>query len=168
MSNVLIFNKDSFWIGVLSENEKILRVNIALSRKDVLKNLGLRDKISDDSPLLWRLKRDLINYLEGEKVDFSSYSLQFKGLSPLAKKVLDQLKFIPYGQTRSYEWIAKKAGTRGYRAVGRILSKNPFPIILPCHRVIRKNGTIVGPYPSRKIREKFLQIEGYFPLAYSN
>ncbi|MCD6318319.1 methylated-DNA--[protein]-cysteine S-methyltransferase [Candidatus Aerophobetes bacterium] len=168
MPKVLIINKGSLWIGTLAENEQILRVNIALSREDVLKNLSLRDKVSDDSPLLRRLKRDLTAYLEGEKVDFSSYSLQFKELSPLTKKVLNQLKFIPYGQTRSYEWVAQRVGTRGYRAVGRILSKNPFPLILPCHRVIRKNGSIVGPYSSRKIREKLLQIEGYLPLAYSN
>jgi len=163
-SSILIINKSPFWVGILAENEYILRVSIAFCREDVLKNLGLRNKISNNpSSLLQRLKKDLIAYLEGKKVDFSSYSLQFKGFSPLAKKVLVQLKYISYGQTRSYGWVAKKTGTRGYRAVGRILSKNPFSIILPCHRVIRKDGAIAGLYPSRKIREKLLQIEGYFP-----
>jgi methylated-DNA-[protein]-cysteine S-methyltransferase len=71
---------------------------------------------------------------------------------------------IPFGETRSYSWIAEKIGCPGaYRAVGRALSKNPFPKIIPCHRVIYKNGKLGGyTYRNKKrldIKEKLLSLE---------
>jgi len=72
---------------------------------------------------------------------------------------------IPPGETRSYSWIAKKIGhPRAYRAVGQALSKNPFPKIIPCHRVIYKNGELGGyTYNGRKrvkkMKEKLLFLE---------
>ena len=52
---------------------------------------------------------------------------------------------IPFGQTRSYGWIAAKIGNPGAaRATGRALGKNPWPLLVPCHRVIRADGTIGG------------------------
>lgn len=52
---------------------------------------------------------------------------------------------IPFGQTRPYEWVAKQVGSpKSARAVGQALKNNPFPITIPCHRVIRKDGTLGG------------------------
>jgi O-6-methylguanine DNA methyltransferase len=55
------------------------------------------------------------------------------------------LTTIPYGKTRSYHWVAKTLGKpSACRAVGNANGKNPIPIIVPCHRVIRKNGDLGG------------------------
>jgi len=52
---------------------------------------------------------------------------------------------IPFGQARSYKWVAQKAGSPGAcRAVGQALKRNPYPLIIPCHRVIRSDGEIGG------------------------
>ncbi len=56
---------------------------------------------------------------------------------------------IPLGETRSYAWVAKTIGRPGaVRAVGTALRKNPYPLIIPCHRVVRSDGT-VGRYGGR-------------------
>ncbi|MBM3254085.1 MAG: MGMT family protein [Candidatus Omnitrophica bacterium] len=61
------------------------------------------------------------------------------------KRVLRVVSTIPLGQTRSYKWVAQKAGRpKAVRAVGQALKKNPFPILIPCHRVIKNDGSIGG------------------------
>mgnify|MGYP001768463888 CR=1 FL=1 len=55
-------------------------------------------------------------------------------------KVYQAVLSIPLGQARSYQWVAKKAGSPGAcRAVGQILKRNPYPLIIPCHRVVQSN-----------------------------
>lgn len=65
--------------------------------------------------------------------------------SPFAKKVYQTVLRIPLGQVRTYAWVAHKAGKpRAYRAVGQILNKNPYPLIIPCHRVVGSGGKLGG------------------------
>jgi len=60
-------------------------------------------------------------------------------------KVYQAALSIPLGQVRSYKWVAKKAGSPGaYRAVGQVLKHNPYPLIIPCHRVIKSDQKIGG------------------------
>ncbi|OIP80197.1 MAG: 6-O-methylguanine DNA methyltransferase [Parcubacteria group bacterium CG08_land_8_20_14_0_20_48_21] len=70
---------------------------------------------------------------------------------------------IPQGQVRTYKQVAQLAGNeRAYRAVGSILHKNTNPNV-PCHRVIRSDGTIGGYNKGAKEKVKILQQEGYVP-----
>ena len=60
-------------------------------------------------------------------------------------KVLRATAKIPLGETRSYKWVARQAGSpRAVRAVGQALKRNPYPVIIPCHRVIHEDGSIGG------------------------
>ena len=60
-------------------------------------------------------------------------------------EVLKAAMTIPLGQTRSYKWIARKIGRpQAVRAVGQALRKNPYPVIIPCHRVIKTDGSLGG------------------------
>jgi len=69
---------------------------------------------------------------EGELTDF-----QWRVLKVTSK--------IPLGQTRSYKWVAEQIGNpKAVRAVGQALRRNPYPIIIPCHRVIKEDGTLGG------------------------
>lgn len=71
--------------------------------------------------------------------------LQAKGLTEFQIRVLLETLKIPKGETRSYGQIAKAIGKPGAaRAVGTALKLNPFPITIPCHRVIHSNGSITG------------------------
>lgn len=70
-------------------------------------------------------------------------------LTPFERSVLKVTLQIPFGETRSYGWIAKQIGKpKAVRAVGHALRNNPYPLIIPCHRVIRSNG-ILGKYAGK-------------------
>jgi methylated-DNA-[protein]-cysteine S-methyltransferase len=60
-------------------------------------------------------------------------------------KVYQAVLSIPFGQVRSYKWVAKQAGSPGAcRAVGQILKRNPYPLIIPCHRVVNSDQKAGG------------------------
>ncbi|MFA5363414.1 MAG: MGMT family protein [Candidatus Omnitrophota bacterium] len=66
-------------------------------------------------------------------------------MTPFAKKVYKVVLTIPLGETRSYKWVAEKAGRPGAaRAVGQTLNRNPYPFIIPCHRVVKSNNESGG------------------------
>jgi methylated-DNA-[protein]-cysteine S-methyltransferase len=68
-----------------------------------------------------------------------------KHLSSFARKVYQAVATIPLGETRSYQWVAAKAGNpKACRAVGQILKRNPYPILIPCHRVVASDNRIGG------------------------
>ncbi len=72
-----------------------------------------------------------------------------EGLTDFQWRVLEAVARIPLGETRSYSWVARQIGCPGAaRAVGTALRKNPFPLIIPCHRVIKSDGS-VGRYAGR-------------------
>jgi len=77
------------------------------------------------------------------------------------KKVYRRVKTIRKGQTRSYKWVAKQIGLpKAYRAVGNALNKNPYPGIIPCHRVIKSDGTIGGFSKGVRRKKRLLLREG--------
>ena len=72
----------------------------------------------------------------------ASLRLDLDHLRPFHKAVLDATSRIPYGEVRSYAWVAKEAGNPlAVRAAGTALGRNPLPFVVPCHRVIRSDGT---------------------------
>ncbi len=90
------------------------------------------------------VRTKLDRYLRRQPVEFDE-AIDLTGLTPFTRRVLEEVRKIPFGQTRSYGWIAEKTGCPGGgRAVGRALATNPVPIIVPCHRVIRGDGTLGG------------------------
>lgn len=81
-------------------------------------------------------------------------------LTAFQKKVLLAALDIPKGEVRSYAWVAGRAGTKAYRAVGQALKKNPYAPYVPCHRVIRSDGTIGGYALGVEKKKKMLREEG--------
>ena len=68
-----------------------------------------------------------------------------RGLTSFQWQVLKVTLQIPLGETRSYKWVARQIGKpKSMRAVGQALKKNPFPLIIPCHRVIQEDGSLGG------------------------
>lgn len=92
----------------------------------------------------------------GFHCDVSRKFLDFGSISEFKKAVLNTLNGIPRGQTVSYGELARNAGfPRTARAVGNALSSNPFPLIIPCHRVIRADG-VVGSYQGGTVMKGYL------------
>ena len=80
--------------------------------------------------------------------------------TPFQQSVWKELIFIPYGQRRSYGDIARNLNRpKAYRAVGSANGKNPLPIIIPCHRVIKSNGQIGGFNLDLNLKQKLLALE---------
>ncbi|WP_406655789.1 methylated-DNA--[protein]-cysteine S-methyltransferase [Methanolobus sp. ZRKC2] len=97
--------------------------------------------------------QDILRYFSGEKVDFSDYELDLSGLTEFQQKVLVETRKIPYGQTITYAELACRIGRRGAaRAVGSALAKNPYPIVIPCHRVVSSSG--IGGFCGENCGEK--------------
>jgi len=95
-------------------------------------------------PLNNSFKAELDAYFKGRKKLFRQKIKLIEGTA-FERKVWRVLTGIPYGETRSYRWIAEGAGSpKAVRAVGQALKKNPLPLILPCHRVIAADGSIGG------------------------
>ncbi len=91
-----------------------------------------------------RIQHEMTSYFDGRLREFTQEIKFIKGTC-FEQKVWLALKDIPYGETRSYRWLAESIGRpKAVRAVGRALKKNPLPVILPCHRVIRGDGTFGG------------------------
>ena len=97
-------------------------------------------------------------YFEGEVIRFSS-PLHPIG-SPFDMKVWKALQHIPLGETRSYEEIAQEVeNPKGCRAIGGANRRNPIPLLIPCHRVIRKDGRLGGFSSGTEIKEWLLRFE---------
>lgn len=92
-----------------------------------------------------------INIMRKQNIELTSFQW----------KVLRATLNIPFGETRSYQWVAQKIGRpKAVRAVGQALKANPFPLIIPCHRVIKSDGTLGG-YAGRQgtKKQRLLNIE---------
>lgn len=162
MKDFLIVKPDVFWLGVAISQGKLVRVCLSYSEESTRENLGIKpgEKASTSS-LLQSLRWDLANYWRGKRVDFSKYSLELASYPPFSKKVWAQTRLIPYGEVRSYKWVAERIGSKGFQAVGKALGNNPFPIIVPCHRVIKEDGELGGFSSGLGIKRKLLKIEGF-------
>jgi O-6-methylguanine DNA methyltransferase len=80
--------------------------------------------------------------------------------TPFQNRVLKILQEIPYGEVRSYQWVARHAGNgRACRAAGSACGANPVPIIIPCHRVIAKDGSLGGFSSGIRIKKWLLDLE---------
>lgn len=102
---------------------------------------------------------ELESYLAGELREFQS-PLDLRG-TEFQMKVWREIRTIPYATTCSYREIAERIGhPRAYRAVGTANGANPIPIIIPCHRVIGRDGSLRGYGGGLTMKERLLRLEG--------
>ena len=151
-------------ISVISRNEKIMSLDIRRENAyEAKKRLSVSYPEAIESEKSFKkIKLLLDRYLKGEKVDFD-VNIDISRESPFTLKVLGELRKIPYGKLRSYLWIGKKLGyPMAARAVGQAVKKNPIPIIIPCHRVIRDDGSLGGFSLGIEIKKRLLMLEGVF------
>jgi methylated-DNA-[protein]-cysteine S-methyltransferase len=85
------------------------------------------------------------------------FSMAVEG-TEFQRRVWGVVAGIPYGETRSYSWVAQKAGGSP-RAVGQALARNPYPLLIPCHRVVGKDGGLGGYTGGVDLKRKLLELE---------
>jgi methylated-DNA-[protein]-cysteine S-methyltransferase len=97
----------------------------------------------------------------GKKAKFDFSILNLKKLSGFSAKVLKETCKIPHGKVGTYSGLATKVGSpRAVRAVGTALANNPFPLVIPCHRVVRADGSLGGFGGGIKMKKELLSREG--------
>lgn len=91
-------------------------------------------------------------------------------MTPFTKKVYKVVLSIPLGETRTYKWVARKIGhPKSFRAVGQALKKNPYPLIIPCHRVVCCNDSLGGySFGGEKKKRLIIELEKGFALCLRN
>ena len=129
MKNTISFKSKFGWISASEKNNKILSVSFAKSN-----NRG-------KSILLNKLKKNLINYFF-KKTKKINPNILLEG-SKLQIKIWKELIKIPYGKTKSYGEIARIVKTSP-RYVGNVCGQNKYLLVVPCHRVIRTDGSLGG------------------------
>ena len=131
------------------------RIHIVASVEEYLSSRTNYSKASH--PHIDQLEKSLDSYfLSKTEIAFPTDLLYFEQFTSFAQSVLLALKDLPLGEVVSYKQLAEKAGyPRAFRAVGHVMNKNPFPLIIPCHRVIRSNGDI-GEFAFGKEMKRYL------------
>ncbi len=120
--------------------------------------LDRRGRRPPGSPFEKRVARELIQYFEGVRTEFT-FPVHLAG-SAFERRVWSALKRIPYGQTRTYGEVARAIGRPGAaRAVGTANGRNPVPIVIPCHRVVAAGGKLGGFGGGLSLKKDLLRLE---------
>ncbi len=154
------------WVGVSYSELGVRTLNLPVQdEKEALALLGIggiTDSYNaDDMGLLQQQVKD---YFKGRGRVFNC-KLDLSDSTPFQRSVWRATMEIPYGQVRSYKWVAERAGNpSACRAVGHALAANPLPVVIPCHRVIRsdgKPGGFGGRSGNVQTKIEMLSLEGY-------
>ncbi|MBI5417485.1 methylated-DNA--[protein]-cysteine S-methyltransferase [Candidatus Poribacteria bacterium] len=129
-------------------------------------NTGCHSERSEESAFIdsvepfEKIIHDIKNYLQNKSKLNTKYKLDLLGYTSFQIKVWEILKSIPFGEIRSYKWVAEKLGSASFsRAVGQANGTNPLPLIIPCHRVIASDGSLGGFSCGIKYKKMLLEIE---------
>ena len=129
---------------------------LAISLKSIKEGTELETTIIKEA------HRQITEYLKGERKVFD-LPIRLRG-TDFQQQVWTALLDIPYGETRSYKQIAEAIGNpKGMRAVGMANNRNPLLIVVPCHRVIGANGSMVGYGEGVEMKEFLLRLEKSLP-----
>ncbi len=137
-------------LTILCDDEALLRIDFGTVEHE--------NAVREQSELICRTEGQLEEYMAGTRTEFD-LPLNPEG-TEFQKKVWNALLLIPYGETKSYKDIAVLIDNpKGCRAVGMANNRNPIPIIIPCHRVIGTNGSLIGYGGGLDIKVKLLELE---------
>ncbi len=127
------------------------------SHEGCITSLSFREtEQRDESPVLLDAEQEIAEYLKGERKKFT-VPVCPRG-TEYQKRVWDAASKIPYGETRTYSWVAGIAGGSP-RSAGNALGANPIPIIIPCHRIVSSDGGISGYSSGIDIKRSLLRLE---------
>jgi len=163
-----VFQTDAGWMCVLGSVTGLLNIALPLkTEREVYERLGDRlDKATYSPERFEDLVERFHAYCKGHHVDFPD-DLDLSGATSFQRAVWQAARRIPYGQTRSYGWLAGQIGKpEAARAVGQALGKNPLPIIVPCHRVLAGDGGLGGFTGGLEMKRYLLSLENTEPALF--
>ena len=146
--NFVIFQTKWGYFGLAGSDNNIYRSFLPTSEPDLIKKCFHKEFPSAkfDKNFFLSLQKQIIAYFKGKIIDFNTdIAVSLNGFGDFAKRVLLTCQKIKFGQKTTYKELAQKAGySNASRAVGNVLAKNPIPLIIPCHRIIRTDGKLGG------------------------
>ena len=157
----ITFNTDLGWLGILSLANGLLGITLPQrSAQKACQLLGDSVSYAIWSPRLFKdLMERLKAYFSGHRITFPD-KLDLSRATHFQREVWEITRLIPYGETRSYAWVAEQIKKpEAMRAVGQALSKNPLPIIVPCHRVVASDGKLGGFSGGVEMKRYLLSLE---------
>ena len=148
VTKYVIFKTKWGYFGLTGDEKGIFRTQLPGQRREKIKSLLLKDcpEAKFDGVFFKHLQKQIISYYDGDCIKFSrDIPLCFDGFSSFGILILKACRKIEFGRTVTYGKLAEKAGRpNASRAVGSVLAKNPMPLIIPCHRIIRSDGKLGG------------------------
>ena len=151
MTDSYTFNTPIGFLTIREEEQKLTELFWEANSVQTMKN-------ELNSDFLYEVYTQVNEYLTGRRKQFD-VPLKYQG-TQFQQSVWQELQKIPYGETRSYQEIAIGIGNeKAVRAVGQANNKNPIMIIIPCHRVIHKNGDITGFACGLEVKQYLLELE---------
>ncbi len=168
----VIFKTNWGFFGLLANKNGILRTilptnTFKTTRRYLL--VGISGISTEDKGLCPELQKSIKAYYNGSYTNFkkAKFALNWEKLTDFSKKVFNACRQIMPGEKITYALLAKKAGfPKAARAVGSALAKNPLPLLVPCHRVIRSDGKI-GNFSAAggsKTKKKMLEYENLIAI----
>lgn len=150
-------------LGIAAGPAGLCRVSFVKGEDDFLAELleAFGEQPVVRSSRLDEARRALERYFSGRRLDFADLAVDLSELSPFERRVLGATARIPPGRVATYAEVARRAGNaRASRAAGNALHKNPVAIVVPCHRVLRADGSLGGYGGGLPIKEWLLKHEG--------
>jgi methylated-DNA-[protein]-cysteine S-methyltransferase len=142
-----VFRTEIGWFGLLGGPEGLARLTFGHATP-VAAREALGADVNDAEEFDWspQLRQRLEQYAAGHPVDFNNVEVvRSRPLTPFQQRVVETVRAIPRGETKSYGEVAALVGSPGAaRAVGTVMATNPVPIIVPCHRVVGSAGGLGG------------------------
>ena len=142
-----IFKTKWGYFGLVGTEYALCRTQLPGPKREKIKSLLLKKMPAAqfDKSLFRPLQEQIIAYFEGAVINFTDIPVVLDGYSSFLGSVLTACRNIEFGRTITYAGLARKIGRPpAARAVGGALAKNPLPLIIPCHRIIRSDGKIGG------------------------
>jgi len=160
-----LFKTKIGWCGLLRSEKGILRLFIGCPKRgQLLKQITHEFGNSVvRTPATGEMIDKIKRYCAGEKVIFDECDLDWSFKTPFRQRVYKEAMKIPYGTTETYSGLARKSGCpNGSRAVGNALANNTFPLVVPCHRIIRGDERLGGfsAWGGTDLKERLLKLEG--------
>jgi methylated-DNA-[protein]-cysteine S-methyltransferase len=148
------------WKGDVPSIKRILLPRQGGGLEDFAREQGF-DLLRKSAPAIYQIGEKISLYLEGKPVAFSLAHIDMDSCYEFQKRVLLAEAGIPRGRVSSYGALALRVGSpRAARAAGTALARNPFPIIIPCHRTVRSDGSLGGFGGGWRMKRTFLEMEG--------
>lgn len=147
MPDVSVFFTKIGWMGLVGRENQVEQLLFGhSSANEVWQRLSAKtDEEFAEKDWHPELRRRLEAYAEGEFTDFSDVLVDVSRLTAFQKRVVAELRKVPYGQTLSYAELAARAGSpKAARAVGSVMAQNRVPLVIPCHRVVGSSGHLGG------------------------